>query len=85
MGISSVLIKHDTWHHVLSLCGIADSVLEQCYTYLVITGSHSLQASNVGSELSRLLEGAIVLEEFCKELAAIIFVKHHASTAATNS
>ena len=24
------------------------------------------------------LEGVIVLEEFCKELAAIVFVKHHA-------
>ncbi|XP_069756114.1 FHF complex subunit HOOK interacting protein 2A isoform X2 [Narcine bancroftii] len=28
-----------------------------------------------------LLEGVIVLEEFCKELAAIAFVKFHASTA----
>lgn len=26
-----------------------------------------------------LLEGVIVLEEFCKELAAIAFVKYHAS------
>ena len=25
-----------------------------------------------------MLEGVIVLEEFCKELAAITFVKHHA-------
>lgn len=47
--------------------------------------SHSQQASNVGSELSHLLEGAIVLEEFCKELAAVVFVKHHASTATSNS
>ncbi|XP_066277630.1 FHF complex subunit HOOK interacting protein 2A-like isoform X3 [Branchiostoma lanceolatum] len=28
-----------------------------------------------------LLEGAIVLEEFCKELAAIAFVKHHATSS----
>ncbi|NXY82326.1 F16B1 protein, partial [Alcedo cyanopectus] len=28
----------------------------------------------------RLLEGVIVLEEFCKELAAIAFVKYHASS-----
>ncbi|XP_005995379.1 protein FAM160B1 isoform X2 [Latimeria chalumnae] len=28
-----------------------------------------------------LLEGVIVLEEFCKELAAIAFVKYHASTS----
>lgn len=27
-----------------------------------------------------LLEGVIVLEEFCKELAAIAFVKYHASS-----
>lgn len=27
-----------------------------------------------------LLEGVIVLEEFCKELAAVTFVKHHASS-----
>ena len=26
-----------------------------------------------------LLEGVIVLEEFCKEVAAIAFVKHHAA------
>jgi len=26
------------------------------------------------------LEGTIVLEEFCKELASIAFVKHHASS-----
>ena len=30
-----------------------------------------------------MLEGVIVLEEFCKELAAIAFVKHHASAAET--
>ncbi|XP_064602232.1 FHF complex subunit HOOK interacting protein 2A-like isoform X2 [Liolophura sinensis] len=35
------------------------------------------------SEDSSLLEGVIVLEEFCKELAAIAFVKHHASISAT--
>lgn len=34
---------------------------------------------------SNLLEGAIVLEEFCKELSAILFVKHHASTATANT
>jgi len=28
-----------------------------------------------------LLAGIIVLEEFCKELAAIAFVKHYADTA----
>lgn len=28
-----------------------------------------------------LLEGVIVLEEFCKELAAIAFVKFHASAS----
>lgn len=27
-----------------------------------------------------LLEGVIVLEEFCKELAAIAFVKYHAAS-----
>ena len=26
---------------------------------------------------SNLLAGVIVLEEFCKELAAVVFVKHH--------
>ena len=31
-----------------------------------------------------LLEGVIVLEEFCKELAAIAFVKFHAATASTS-
>lgn len=28
-----------------------------------------------------LLEGVIVLEEFCKELAAIAFVKYHAASS----
>ncbi|XP_039266532.1 FHF complex subunit HOOK interacting protein 2A-like isoform X2 [Styela clava] len=36
-----------------------------------------------GHEHSFLLEGSIVLEEFCKELSAILFVKHHASSATT--
>ncbi|XP_014672415.1 PREDICTED: protein FAM160B1-like isoform X2 [Priapulus caudatus] len=30
-------------------------------------------------ERSNLMEGVIVLEEFCKELAAVAFVKHHAT------
>ena len=28
-----------------------------------------------------LLEGVIVLEEFCKEVAAVAFVKHHAASS----
>lgn len=30
-----------------------------------------------------LLEGVIVLEEFCKELAAIAFVKYHAASSSS--
>lgn len=30
-----------------------------------------------------LLEGVIVLEEFCKELAAIAFVKYHAAASSS--
>jgi hypothetical protein len=30
-----------------------------------------------------LLEGVILLEEFCKELAAIVFVKFHTSASSS--
>jgi len=39
-------------------------------------GSGVISADNL-DEHKTFLEGVIVLEEFCKELAAIAFVKHH--------
>ncbi|CAK8682922.1 FHF complex subunit HOOK interacting protein 2A-like [Clavelina lepadiformis] len=38
-------------------------------------------ASNDLDDHKTFLEGTIVVEEFCKELAAIVFVKHHALAA----
>jgi len=40
----------------------------------------SMASSMTSDNHKTFLEGAIVLEEFCKELAAIAFVKHHSST-----
>lgn len=46
----------------------------------VCAGPDSLQFSSRPSiDHMTLLEGVIVLEEFCKELAAIAFVKYHTS------
>ena len=36
--------------------------------------------SSISNDHRTFLEGVIVLEEFCKELAAIVFVKDHASS-----
>jgi len=41
------------------------------------TGIHTNSSTNSLGDNESFLEGAIVLEEFCKELAAIAFVKHH--------
>ncbi|XP_048843812.1 protein FAM160B1 [Brienomyrus brachyistius] len=40
-----------------------------------------LEPEGTGIDHMTLLEGVIVLEEFCKELAAVAFVKFHASTS----
>ncbi|KAG7492462.1 hypothetical protein MATL_G00014670 [Megalops atlanticus] len=40
-----------------------------------------LEPEGPGIDHVTLLEGVIVLEEFCKELAAVAFVKYHASTS----
>ncbi|TDH01047.1 hypothetical protein EPR50_G00176190 [Perca flavescens] len=42
-----------------------------------------LEPEGINIDHMTLLEGVIVLEEFCKELAAIAFVKYHAAAAAS--
>ncbi|XP_033757707.1 protein FAM160B1-like isoform X2 [Pecten maximus] len=42
-----------------------------------------LNTTNIGLEGQGQLEAIIVLEEFCKELSAIAFVKHHAAVTRT--
>ncbi|KAG7511644.1 hypothetical protein JOB18_006251 [Solea senegalensis] len=44
-----------------------------------------LEPEGVTIDHMTLLEGVIVLEEFCKELAAIAFVKYHAAAASSSS
>nr|CAB3244298.1 protein FAM160B1 [Phallusia mammillata] len=43
-----------------------------------LSGGPGVVANSNSDDHRTFLEGAIVLEEFCKELAAIAFVKHHA-------
>ncbi|XP_008320530.1 FHF complex subunit HOOK interacting protein 2A [Cynoglossus semilaevis] len=42
-----------------------------------------LEPEGITIDHTTLLEGVIVLEEFCKELAAIAFVKHHAAASSS--
>ncbi|XP_058507471.1 protein FAM160B1 isoform X2 [Solea solea] len=44
-----------------------------------------LEPEGITIDHMTLLEGVIVLEEFCKELAAIAFVKYHAAAASSSS
>jgi hypothetical protein len=48
--------------------------------HLVICWCLNLLSAFCSIDHITLLEGVIVLEEFCKELAAIAFVKYHASS-----
>ena len=46
----------------------------------LFSGKNSMKLQDMDNPEHRtLLEGVIVLEEFCKEVAAIAFVKHHAA------
>ena len=60
--------------------------MSQCFTYSVHKSQPAqcvlfpdLLSAFSSIDHITLLEGVIVLEEFCKELAAIAFVKYHAS------
>ncbi|KAL3050061.1 hypothetical protein OYC64_012167 [Pagothenia borchgrevinki] len=44
-----------------------------------------LEPEGINVDHMTLLEGVIVLEEFCKELAAIAFVKYHAAASSSSS
>ncbi|XP_010787281.1 protein FAM160B1-like [Notothenia coriiceps] len=44
-----------------------------------------LEPEGINVDHMTLLEGVIVLEEFCKELAAIAFVKYHAASSSSSS
>lgn len=65
MWVNTLHILQDS--RLVFLCASLDSLL--IYFFLFLSIDHMT-----------LLEGVIVLEEFCKELAAIAFVKYHASS-----
>ena len=52
-----------------------DQVISYFFEYLFNIENKDMD----NPEHRTLLEGVIVLEEFCKEVAAIAFVKHHAA------
>lgn len=49
----------------------------------VFTFAEMVLVFSLSIDHTTLLEGVIVLEEFCKELAAIAFVKHHAAASSS--